>query len=109
MSSTTTDIQKETTPEGAQDSMTEPQATDAREVIEGNESKVTSDVETPEEAGMDEEKGQFSELRKGMAAWQWTVFHLVVFFGAAISGKSISCPLRIASTIRALLEQKTMC
>lgn len=33
-----------------------------------------------------DDKARFSELRDGLSGWKWTLFHLIVFFGAAISG-----------------------
>lgn len=38
------------------------------------------------EEPVNDNKARFLELRDGLTGWKWTLFHLIVFFGAAISG-----------------------
>ncbi|KAJ5552395.1 major facilitator superfamily transporter [Penicillium frequentans] len=61
-------------------------STDASEIFKNNEGKSPAQLQ----ASGPDDKARFLELRNGLAGWQWSLFHLIVFFGAAISGYDVS-------------------
>ncbi|KAJ5523326.1 major facilitator superfamily transporter [Penicillium frequentans] len=61
-------------------------STDASDIFENSGGKSPAQVQ----ASGPDDKARFLELRNGLAGWQWSLFHLIVFFGAAISGYDVS-------------------
>ncbi len=68
-------------------------ATDTSDVCQYKEAKSAATAELSADAELSDEKARFLDLRDNLAHWQWIVFYLIGFFGAAISG------MQSASTI----------
>lgn len=55
--------------------------------LQSNGMEVPTKVEPSDEEESSHEKMRFAELREGISGWKWVLFHIIIFFGSAISGE----------------------
>ena len=102
MSSTTEEDRKERSPVESNEPTPTPTLPVSSALETSKESPISPDV--IEKSVKENEKAHLPELRKGMAGWQWTLFHAVVFFGALISGKRYPHHSRPRATSPAMVK-----
>jgi hypothetical protein len=70
------------------DSAPAPVPAEVPEELHFTENKSAADVGPSEEQdAMNHERMRFAKVRDGLAGWQWGLFHVLIFFGAMLSGR----------------------